>query len=77
MSEPTITPTRVNAQISDLFFNYDHTNARITGGDGMFEGYDNGELLENATSVLGCLERLGVGDLPDPSDLIRDFHDRL
>lgn len=67
---------RVNTNISDLFFNYDLSDAHRedTGGD--FCGYDDGVMLEKAADVIFSLEHLGV-EVPTARELVDDFHARL
>jgi hypothetical protein len=59
---------RVDGDISDLFFNTQHT----TDSDGSFE-----QLEEEAADVLNSLRRLGIDDGSEPIDLVNDFLDRL
>ena len=59
--------TRVDGNISDLFFNLEH----LTDERGNYTS-----LPEDADLILGCLSRLGV-DVPSAKDLIEDFYSRL
>lgn len=65
----------VDGNISDLFFNTDVSGAANHDKDGMFIGWDDAKLREEATLFLGCLERLNVA-VPAVDDLIADFHAR-
>ncbi len=58
--------SRVDGNISDLFFNTEHVF-----GDG-----DYPELQQEAQDFLDCLDRLGVAT-PNAGDLIADFMNRL
>lgn len=69
---------RVNAYLSDLFFNYDLTTARMTSGGGEFAGYDNLALLKLAEDVIdGVQGATGVTLDSTPEDLVADFYRRL
>jgi len=74
----TFTPTRraVNVFVSDLFFNRDVSEAKEHDG-GQFTGYNDELMLEEARSVLFCLERLGVDPLPSARELVDDFYNRV
>ena len=67
---------RVDANISDLFFNTDISDARQTDSKGHFTGFDGEALLGLAEDTLGCLSRLGVA-VPTPQELVADFHKRI
>lgn len=76
-----IKPRRLsNGHLSDLFFNYDHDNARKKEGD-KFTGYDDLELLANARDVLnnvnGILDGFGCVLTYTPEELVADFYSRL
>ena len=64
----------VNTDISDLFFNRALGHCEIIE-KGQFAGYDDDKLADEAQGFLGSLERLGV-DVPEPGELIADFHAR-
>lgn len=66
---------RVDANISDLFFNTQHDAATHDRND-QFAGYDEEKLESAASDVLGSLRRLGV-PVPSVDDLIADFYGRL
>lgn len=57
---------RVNADISDLFFNTIHDGA-----------VEHEPLREEAKIFLASLERLGVTPLPSIDDLTADFYGRV
>lgn len=67
--------TRVNGDISDLFFNTEH-NAAEYNGQRQFTGYNEPKLREAAEMTLGSLARLGV-DVPSVDELIADFYGRI
>ena len=67
-------PEIVDADISDLFFNTDHGNARIVK-HGKFLGWNESELRENARMFIQTLWRLGVRP-PSQEALLRDFYRR-
>lgn len=68
--------TPVNDDLSDLFFNIDIDDARVIE-KGRFVGWNEERLREEAETLLGRLERLGVGGLPGPDELVRDFLGRV
>lgn len=68
--------SRVNGNISDLFFNTDHDGATIME-QGKFAGFDDSKLRDDAEMFLGCLDRLGLTDLPSAPELVQDFHGRV
>jgi len=68
---------KVDANISDLFFNTDVSRARKLDRKGHFEGWDESILLQEADDMLRCLERLGVPNLPTAIQLIEDFQARI
>jgi hypothetical protein len=71
-------PVRVDAHVSDLFFNHDLSGAhRTPDGSGDFDGFDDAKLHEEAAFVLRCLDKLGVSDLPNAEQLVADFYSRL
>lgn len=71
-------PGRVDAHVSDLFFNHDLSGAhRTSDGSGGFDGYDDAKLHEEAAFVLRCLDKLGVQGLPSTEQLVADFYSRL
>jgi hypothetical protein len=67
---------RVNPWISDLFFNHDLSGVSKRDSKGMFDGYDEAKLNEEADFVLLALDNLGVAT-PTRDELIADFYDRL
>lgn len=69
--------SRVNINISDLFFNHDLAGAITLGANDAFLGYDPERLLAEAGTFLGHLERLGVTELPTPEALVADYRERL
>lgn len=68
---------RVDPNISDLFFNTDVDAARRYDKKGHFDCFDHGTMMIEAGHVLGCLERLGVPNLPTADDLVADFLARV
>lgn len=62
-------------EISDLFFNTDHSKAEIYD-DGKFKGWDHNQLMEIATDFQSCLLGLDV-DCPSPEEIVSDFHNRI
>jgi hypothetical protein len=63
----------VPTALSDLFFNHDNDAARLFAKGGEFDRWDEDLLAEEAATVLGCLESLGLSGLPEPEDLVEDF----
>lgn len=79
MASQATDSVRVDANISDLFFNRDLEAAKLydtKGGPRMFVGYDDEKLRDEAQMMLESLTRLGVA-VPSADDLIADFYDRL
>lgn len=68
--------TKIDGNISDLFFNLDLEAATIKTADGEFAGFDDDKLRAEAAWFLNCLDRLGV-PIPSADDLIADFHSRV
>jgi hypothetical protein len=67
----------IDQNISDLFFNTDLRGAELTrDSDGVFQGYDDDKLRDDAQMFLNCLEWLGVA-IPSVDDLIADFETRV
>lgn len=74
---PTLAETSAlafSSDISDLFFNLDHSANR--GGDEI-GGFDKANLLEETEWFLDSLRRLGVGCLPTGEHLVQDFLKRV
>lgn len=69
-------PAPFSSDISDLFFNLDHSNNREYK-DGLYHGWDDEKLNKEAEWFLASLRRLGVGCLPSNADLITDFKKRV
>ena len=66
---------KVDANISDLFFNTDLQGTKIMDR-GQFVGFDEPKLREEARVFLACLKRLNV-PVPSVEDLIADFYGRI
>jgi hypothetical protein len=66
----------VHADISDLFFNLDHDDAKVMV-DGKFDHYDGTKMLEQATWFVGCIERIAYVYAPSTDQLLMDFYGRL
>ena len=66
----------VNGNISDLFFNYDVSEAELHDGSGNYIGHDETLLTAKAQEVLDMLEALGV-DVPTADELVEDFYNRM
>lgn len=69
-------PMRVDANISDLFFNTDLSQTKLKDDRGHFTGYDEDKLKEEAQLFLSALDRLGVAT-PSVEDLIADYYGRI
>jgi hypothetical protein len=76
----------MNAYISDLFFNLDHSGdeaprGSLAGNKDTFQGYDDAKLLAQATWLLNCLDGLMCcgchNALPSAPELVADFKRRL
>lgn len=67
--------TRINGDISDLFFNHDHGEIAVME-DGEFVEYDDNKLRASARDFIGYLERLNVA-VPDVDELVADFYGRI
>lgn len=66
----------IDQNISDLFFNTDLSDAVMQDEKGMFVGYDETKLQDEALMFLGSLTRLNI-DVPTSDDLIENFYSRL
>jgi len=66
----------VNPNLSDLWFNHDHSAYTRHDAKGEFEGYDPDGILAEATTFLETLARLGV-EGPSPEELVQDFYGRI
>lgn len=66
-----------SADISDLFFNLDHSANKRPHINGAFAGFDEAKLLEETEWFLDSLRRLGVGCLPTNKELVEDFLKRV
>ena len=69
--------SKVDGNISDLFFNHDVADARVMGKTGRFVAWNRQKLLVEAESVIACLRGLGLSDLPTPAALVDDFLGRI
>lgn len=67
-------PDSVNENISDLFFSHDLEHCRVLE-QGVFVGWNDEKLRDEAALTLGCLERLGV-PTPTVDALVADFLSR-
>lgn len=72
----TATTSKVDANISDLFFNSDLDMARRHDSDGNFIGFDDEALRAEAIQFLNYIGRLGV-PVPDVDELLADFYERV
>jgi len=68
--------TRVDWDISDLWFNRDLSVCAVEDASGDFSHYDDAALREEAETFLGNLSRLGVL-VPSVDELLADFFDRI
>ena len=66
----------VNTDISDLFFNYDLTEAKVYHQNGVFSHFNEDKLFEIAKEFLNSLRRLGI-ECPTARQLIDDFFERI
>jgi hypothetical protein len=66
----------MNAQISDLFFNLDHSANKIVDEKGKFASFDNAKLQTEAEWFLCALSDLGVFT-PKTEELVEDFLKRV
>lgn len=68
--------TDINPDISDLFFNLDHDDAKIME-DGKFVGWDDDKMRERATWFVGCIERFAYVYAPSVEQVLEDFYGRV
>jgi len=66
----------LNAFESDLFFNLDHDEAKVTDCKGQFERFDDDKLHAQAAWFCECLIGCGGRELK-PSAVVADFLQRL
>ena len=72
-------PTGVHPDVSDMFFNADHTDIVPAKGEKEEKdhlGYSVEGLKAKATQFVESLKRMGASHVPDVGALIKDFHDR-
>lgn len=69
-------PTSFSGDISDLFFNLDHS-ANKKMKNGLYDGFDEEKLKIETEWFLASLRRLGVGCLPTSEQLVADFLKRI
>lgn len=67
---------KVNVDISDLWFNHNHSGYLLKDANGKFAGYDEAKRVDEATLFLAGLDRLGVVT-PTPQELLADFDARV
>ena len=67
----------INANISDLFFNRDLSACKVYDRAGVFIGWDNEALEEEAKTMLSNFEGLGIISLPTAESVVVDFHERV
>lgn len=72
---PLVPARTVDPDISDLFFNRDFSSCELLE-DGVWVGYKDEELREEARIFLGNLSRLNVA-VPTVDELLADFHARV
>lgn len=70
------TLTRVDATVSDLFFNLDHDEAVIRDAKGNFESYDEAKLHGLATWFATSINSIG-GPYYTAEEIIADFYARV
>jgi len=67
----------VHADISDLFFNADLSDAKTERNQFGEYGFVKEELESKAQDLLDSLRRLGVQSLPNSRELVKDFYERM
>lgn len=67
----------VDANISDLFFNYDTEAAKRFNSRKQFTGYDGEKFREIAEQFLSQLTPICSVQLPTVEELMSDFSERL
>lgn len=68
---------RVNEHISDLFFNLDHSGAKITAPDGEFLGWDKDKMRAQARWFCEAIDYIGIMEAPSVDAILADFHARV
>jgi hypothetical protein len=67
---------QVNALISDLFFNLDHSSNKVVDNKGRFVDFDKDKLKDKAEWFLCALSDLNVFT-PKTEELVEDFLKRV
>lgn len=67
---------KVDANVSDLFFNTDVSDCKTHDAKGQFRGFDEVKLLEEAKTFSETFGRAS-GIIVDPTDLMQDFLGRI
>lgn len=67
----------ISASISDLFFNLDHDDAKITDRDGTFQGWDTDKMRETARWFRDALDNIMYADPPTVDAILSDFYARI
>lgn len=65
----------ISSYISDLFFNLDHSGAKVMQKD-KFSHFDETQMTEQARWFAEAIYAIGGPDL-DPTSLLTDFYKRL
>ena len=67
----------INAHISDLFFNLDHSEAKITGPDGTFQGWDKEKMVSQARWFRDAIDVIMFQEPPSVGAILDDFYGRV
>jgi len=68
--------TRIHTAVSDLWFNYDRSECEMYDEAGMFSGYDDEKLCDEARMFLDCISDL-TPDVPTVDELLADYEARV
>lgn len=66
----------INAYVSDLFFNLDHSEAVKRTKKNVFDGYDEDMMTQQAVWFCDAIAKIG-GEQYTPDQIIADFQNRL
>jgi hypothetical protein len=64
------------AYVSDLFFNLDHNDAKVTDEKGHFTGWDTDKMRQQARWFRNALDHIMMVDPPTVDSILSDFYGR-
>ena len=66
-----------SAYISDLFFNLDHSDAKIIDKNGQFQAWDTDKMRVQARWFRDAIEYIMYEDPPSVDTILSDFYARV